>query len=90
MGPNLAVISTGPWKGAKAPKAENPERTLFPHAITKEALKEVKARILTTDGSFTTEPDLAREGTVVVALRSGAKMRYQKLTDKAGEKAKVI
>jgi len=90
--PTIAVISTKQELETKKVPWGELKRPLFPHPVTRQALEEVKARIITTDGSYEKETGLGLPGpgTIVVVLRHNEKLRYTRLGDKENEKAEVI
>lgn len=81
MSPNLAVIST---KQEVSTSAAVGTRNLFPHDSSILALKESKAMILTTDGSY--EASLANSnqpqpGSIVIAVPPGGSPHWRKMND---------
>ena len=80
MGPNLAVISTKQEVSTSVVGTRN----LFPHDSSILALKECKAKILTTDGSY--EASLSnlnqpKPGSIIIAIPPGRKPHWRKMSD---------
>jgi len=94
MAPELAIVSTEQEVSAKKMDGEKWERGLFPHQSAILALKECGGRIVTTDGSYESQPvapgqnrdpQLAHPGSIVVVLPPGGKPRWTKLHDGRGD-----
>lgn len=90
MTPELAIISSEQQLGKKETAHGKLERYLFPHESTIVALSESDTRIVTTDGSYESQPlpggglrdpALAHAGTVVVVVPPGGRHRMLKLND---------
>lgn len=85
MEPTLAVVSNE-QRTSTIQTASGPfTRELFPHPTTAIALREVKATVLTTDGSFETAHGtaFAHPGTIVAVISPGRAPRFTKLNDNA-------
>jgi len=80
MSPNLAVIST---KQAVSTSADVGTRNLFPHDSSVLALKECKAEIRTTDGSYeaSVSGNQPQQGSIVIAIPAGGRPHWGKLSD---------
>ncbi len=80
MSPNLAVIST---KQAVSTSSGIGTRNMFPHDSASLALRESKAEILTTDGSYeaSVTGGASQEGSIIVAIPPGGRPHWRKLTD---------
>jgi len=80
MSPNLAVISTRQESSSSAGVGT---RNLFPHDSSVLALKECKADILTTDGSYEASDasGVAQEGSIVIAIPPGGRPHWRKYND---------
>jgi hypothetical protein len=84
MGPNLAVISAKQEEST----SEVGTRNLFPHASSILALKECKAKILTTDGSYEatlSDPDQPQQGSIVIAIPPGKSPHWRKMNDNSSD-----
>ena len=80
MSPNLAVISTKQEQSTSAVGT----RYLFPHDLSIKALKECKADIRTTDGSYeASQSNLSQppQGSMVIAIPPGGKPHWRKMDD---------
>ena len=80
MSPNLAVISTK----QELSTSEVGTRNMFPHDSSILALKECKADILTTDGSY--EASLSnmnqpQQGSIIIAIPPGGSPHWRKMND---------
>jgi hypothetical protein len=80
MSPNLAVISTE----QKLSTSVVGTRNMFPHDSSILALKECKADILTTDGSY--EASLSnlnqpQKGSIIIAIPPGGSPHWRKMDD---------
>jgi beta-lactamase superfamily II metal-dependent hydrolase len=92
MSPNLAIISTKQDTSTKGGITRN----MFPHDSALVALEECEARVITTDGSFEemlkadgteNDPQMAHEGSIIIAIPPGGKPRWRKLDDKKNDPA---
>jgi beta-lactamase superfamily II metal-dependent hydrolase len=84
MSPSLAILSSKQKESTITHHGEGVERTLYPHPVAIETLKESGSVVLSTDGYFEElvgDTDNDREGTVVVAVGPGKKPRHKKLRD---------
>jgi beta-lactamase superfamily II metal-dependent hydrolase len=96
MRPALAIISSKQERKAKlglpAP------RRLFPHPAAQQALEELGAKLLMTDGGGgrqhidrkQQDPENAREGSVVVVIPPGGAARWRKLGDREHQVPEVV
>ncbi|MBN2000835.1 hypothetical protein JW935_25015, partial [candidate division KSB1 bacterium] len=84
MGPNLAVISTKQEQST----SEVGTRNMFPHDSSILALKECKADILTTDGSYEASllnMNQPQQGSIILAIPPGAGPHWCKMNDASGD-----
>ncbi len=85
MNPNLAVISTKQKQSTSVGRTRN----MFPHDSSILALKESKADILTTDGSY--EASLLglnqpqQQGSIIIAIPPGGKPHWRKMHDNSSD-----
>jgi len=80
MSPNLAVISTE----QKLSTSVVGTRNMFPHDSSILALKECKADILTTDGSYEASQsnlNLPQKGSIIIAIPPGGSPHWGKMDD---------
>jgi len=77
MSPNLAIISTKQKESTSVVGTRN----LYPHELSVQALKESKADILTTDGSY----EAGSPGSVIIAIPPGGKPHWSQLNDASDE-----
>lgn len=84
MTPALAIVSTKQKVDTKTIDGEEWERELFPHESAILALRECGARIVTTDGSYESDPGLADPGSIVVVVPPGGNPRWMKMGDGKG------
>lgn len=92
--PSLAVISNEQKLSDLDAGGRTLTRGLYPHPSTVHALQECGTRILTTDGSYESEPvdgggvrdaENAHPGSVVVAIPPGKGPKYVKFDDTVGQ-----
>lgn len=84
MGPNLAVISTRQEQSTSAVGTRN----MFPHDASILALKESKARIVTTDGSYEASVsgnNPPQEGSIIIAIPPGGSPHWRKMDDRSSD-----
>ena len=79
MSPNLAVISNKQKQSTSTVGTRN----LFPHDSSILALKECKAHILTTDGSYEAikSNNQPQQGSIVIAIPPGGSPHWRKMND---------
>lgn len=81
MHPNLAVISTKQSESTSVVGTRN----MFPHDTAVLALRESKAKILTTDGSYEASlidpAPLPQQGSVIIAIPPGGSPHWRKYLD---------
>lgn len=96
MCPALAIISTKQERKVKQGILAAHKR--LPHPATELALEQLGAKLLTTDGDpdkqglgrARSEPENAREGSVVVVIPPGGTARWRKLGDRAEQLPEVV
>jgi len=90
MKPEVAIVSTEQKVSTKQRAGGSVTRGLFPHQSAMIALEECDARILTTDGSYESQPvnsntkkdpSMIHRGSVIVVVPPGGKPRCEKLND---------
>lgn len=87
MNPSLAIISCKQEIGTRTIRSRKYRRELFPHGTTALALKEVGARVLTTDGSYEKQQgdtEYRAPGSITVVVPPGGKPRFRKFNDATG------
>ena len=81
MSPNLAVISTKQKESTSVVGTRN----MFPHDSSILALKECKAHILTTDGSYESSlpnhDQPQQQGSIIIAIPPGGRPHWRKMDD---------
>jgi hypothetical protein len=83
MSPALAILSSKQEQSSVTHHGQPVTRTLYPHPVAIETLRESGSEVLSTDGYF---ESLAgggnmQPGTIVVAVAPGKKPRHTKLSD---------
>lgn len=84
MSPSLAILSSKQAESSVTHHGQQVERTLYPHPVAIETLRESGSVVLSTDGYFeglTPGSENTQPGTVVVAVAPGKRPRYTKLSD---------
>jgi len=83
MSPSLAILSSKQEESSVTHGGQAVTRTLYPHPVAIETLKESGCDVLSTDGFFEGLVGGAntQAGTIVVAVAPGKKPRYTKLAD---------
>jgi beta-lactamase superfamily II metal-dependent hydrolase len=83
MSPALAILSSKQTLSSVTHHGQTVTRTLYPHPVAIETLRESGSDVLSTDGYFEqlTVGGNKKPGTIVVAVAPGKKPRYTKLSD---------
>lgn len=83
MSPSLAILSSKQEESAVTRRGQPVTRTLYPHPVAIETLRESGSDVLSTDGYYESllGAGEAHPGTVVVAVAPGKKPRCTKLSD---------
>jgi len=83
MSPALAILSSKQEQSSVTHHGQTVTRTLYPHPVAIETLRESGSDVLSTDGYFEwlTGGGNRQPGTIVVAVAPGKKPRYTKLSD---------
>ncbi len=87
MSPSLAILSSKQEESSATHAGQPVTRTLYPHPVAIETLKESGCDVLSTDGFYEGLVGGAntQSGTIVVAVAPGKKPRYMKLSDDTDE-----
>jgi beta-lactamase superfamily II metal-dependent hydrolase len=83
MSPSLAILSSKQEESSVTHHGQMITRTLYPHPVAIETLRESGSDVLSTDGYFEqlAGGGHAQPGTIVVVVAPGRKPRYTKLSD---------
>ncbi len=83
MSPALAILSSKQEESSVTHRGQPMTRTLYPHPVAIETLRESRSDVLSTDGFYEALIDgtTPKPGTIVVAVAPGKKPRHKKLDD---------